>query len=47
LREVVRARMAIISLATVMSYWVSLVNPFSVADCPMVIFRRNLTETKS
>jgi len=43
LKLVVRASTAMISLATVMSNCVSLVWPFSVGDCPTVIFRRNLS----
>ena len=37
-REVVRARMAMISLATVMSNWHCLSLFFSVSDWPTVIF---------
>ena len=38
---VVIANTAMISLATVMSNPVSRVNPFSVSDCPIVIFLKN------
>lgn len=42
-REVVRARTAIISLATLMSNWHSRVLSFSVGLWPIVILRRNLS----
>mmetsp|Transcript_13111 Transcript_13111/g.52286 ORF Transcript_13111/g.52286 Transcript_13111/m.52286 type:complete len:272 (+) Transcript_13111:631-1446(+) len=42
-REVVRARTAMISLATVMSNCVTRSFPFSVALCPIVIFLRYLS----
>lgn len=42
-KSVAKAKTAIISLATEIEKLVSRVRPFSVGDCPIVIFRKNLS----